>query len=200
MRFLVVNWEYVERLCRKVAMQVLEDDFRPDKIVALAKGGWFVSMVLSDYLGVKAVNLDPREGNEVKVRRALIVDDFINTGKTMRMALEKVKGEAKTCALLMFQNSKFFPDYLAEFVLDDVWVIFPWNFVEDVSPLILSVLEKGEVDIWGIRESLSSFGLDYMSLEVIHPGKIEEVLSILERRKMIEKFEEQGKIYWRLRK
>ncbi|MEM0315579.1 MAG: phosphoribosyltransferase family protein, partial [Archaeoglobaceae archaeon] len=183
MKFVAVNWEYVERLCRKVAMQVLEDDFRPDKIVALAKGGWFVSMVLSDYLGVGIVNLDLKEGREVKVKKALIVDDFINTGKTMRSALERVRGEVKTCALLMFQNSRFFPDYLAEFVSDDVWVVFPWNFVEDISPLILSALEKSESDIWGIRESLSSLGVDYISLEIAHPGKMEEVLSILEKRK-----------------
>ncbi|MEM1592911.1 MAG: phosphoribosyltransferase family protein [Archaeoglobaceae archaeon] len=200
MKFVAVNWEYVERLCRKVAMQVLEDDFRPDKIVALAKGGWFVSMVLSDYLGVGIVNLDLKEGREVKVKKALIVDDFINTGKTMRSALERVKGEVKTCALLMFQNSRFFPDYLAEFVSDDVWVVFPWNFVEDISPLILSALEKSESDIWGIRESLSSLGVDYINLEIAHPGKMEEVLSILEKRKMIERFEEQGKVYWRLKK
>ncbi|MEM0202577.1 MAG: phosphoribosyltransferase family protein [Archaeoglobaceae archaeon] len=200
MKFVAVNWEYVERLCRKVAMQVLEDNFRPDKIVALAKGGWFVSMILSDYLGVGIVNLDLKEGKEVKAKRALIVDDFINTGKTMRTALERVKGEAKTCALLMFQNSKFFPDYLAEFVSDDVWVVFPWNFVEDISPLILSALEKSEADIWGIRESLSSLGVDYINLEIAHPGKMEEVLSILEKRKMIERFEEQGKVYWRLKK
>uniref|UniRef100_A0A7J3M564 Phosphoribosyltransferase n=1 Tax=Archaeoglobus fulgidus TaxID=2234 RepID=A0A7J3M564_ARCFL len=200
MKFVAVNWEYVERLCRKVAMQVLEDDFKPDKIVALAKGGWFVSMVLSDYLGVGIVNLDLKEGREVKVKKALIVDDFINTGKTMRSALERVKGEVKTCALLMFQNSRFFPDYLAEFVSDDVWVVFPWNFVEDISPLILSALEKSESDIWGIRESLSSLGVDYINLEIAHPGKMEEVLSILEKRKMIERFEEQGKVYWRLKK
>lgn len=200
MKFVAVNWEYVERLCRKVAMQVLEDDFRPDKIVALAKGGWFVSMVLSDYLGVGIVNLDLKEGREVKVKKALIVDDFINTGKTMRSALERVRGEVKTCALLMFQNSRFFPDYLAEFVSDDVWVVFPWNFVEDISPLILSALEKSESDIWGIRESLSLLGVDYISLEIAHPGKMEEVLSILEKRKMIERFEEQGKVYWRLKK
>lgn len=200
MKFVAVNWEYVERLCRKVAMQVLEDDFIPDKIVALAKGGWFVSMILSDYLGVGIVNLDLKEGREVKVKKALIVDDFINTGKTMRSALERVKGEVKTCALLMFQNSKFFPDYLAEFVSDDVWVVFPWNFVEDISPLILSALEKSESDIWGIRDSLSSLGVDYINLEIAHPGKMEEVLGILEKRKMIERFEEQGKVYWRLKK
>ncbi len=200
MRFAVVNWEYVERLCRKVAMQILEDNFRPDKILALAKGGWFVSMILSDYLGVEVVNLDLKEKRDVRVKRALIVDDFINTGKTMKTAMESVKGEFKTCALLMFQNSDLFPDYLGDFVSGDVWIIFPWNFVEDISPLILSALEKGETDIWGIRDFLSSFGIDYLSLEIAQPNKLEEVLTVLEKRKMVEKFEDQGKVYWRLKK
>lgn len=200
MKYAVVNWDYTERLCRKVAMQILEDDFRPDKIVALEKGGWFVSMILSDYLDVGVVNLSLKGRNVISANNALIVDDFINTGKTMMTAIERVKGKAKTCALLTFQNSSFIPDYLGDFVLGDVWIIFPWNFVENLSPLILSALEKGELDVWGIKEHLLSSGVDYISLEIAHPGKIEEVLGVLEKRKMVEKFEDQERVYWRLRK
>lgn len=200
MRFALVSWDYAERLCRKVAMQILEDDFKPDKIVALAKGGWFVSMILSDYLGVEVVNLSLEEKKEIHAIKALIVDDFINTGKTMKAAIERVKGEIKTCALLMFQNSNFFPDYLGDFVSEDVWVIFPWNFVENLAPLIMNALEKGEMDIWGIKNILSSFGVDSISLEIVHPGKIEEVLNVLEKRKMVERFEDQERAYWRLKR
>jgi hypoxanthine phosphoribosyltransferase len=35
MKFAVMDWNYAERLGRKVAMQVLEDSFRPEKIIAL---------------------------------------------------------------------------------------------------------------------------------------------------------------------
>ncbi|MEM2726971.1 MAG: phosphoribosyltransferase [Archaeoglobaceae archaeon] len=201
-RYVVLNWNYAEMLCRKVAMQVLEDSFRPEKIVAPAKGGWFASMILSDYLGVETVSIDLKHKQRVSARSALIVDDFINTGKTMRRVIESVNAEKiKTCALLMLQASDFIPDYLGEYVSEDVWVIFPWNFVEDLSALILSILEKGNQDYWGIRNALfSEFKLDPINLEISQPSKLKEILQILERKKMIERFEESGRIYWRLRK
>ncbi len=201
-RYVVVNWNYAEMLCRKVAMQVLEDSFRPEKIVALAKGGWYASMILSDYLGVEAVSLDFRRNEEISAERILIVDDFVNSGRTMRKALSMISADkVKTSALLMFQNSEFVPDYLGEYVAENVWVIFPWNFVEDISALILNVLEKGEQDYYGIRNALfSDFGLDPINLEISQPSKLLEVLHILEKRRLIERFEESGKAFWRLKK
>jgi hypoxanthine phosphoribosyltransferase len=201
-RYVVVNWNYAEMLCRKVAMQVLEDAFRPEKIVAPAKGGWYASMILSDYIGVEAVSLDLRRSEEISAERILIVDDFVNSGRTMRKALSRISAdEVKTSALLMFQNSEFVPDYLGEYVAENVWVIFPWNFVEDTSALILNVLEKGEQDYYGIRNALfSEFGLDPINLEISQPSKLFEVLHILEKRRLIERFEESGKVFWRLKK
>lgn len=201
-RYVVLDWNYAEMLCRKVAMQILEDSFRPEKIFAPAKGGWFASMILSDYLGVEVVSIDLKRKGEFSAKSALIVDVFINSGKTMKKAIGCVKAnEIKTCALLMLQASDFVPDYLGEFVTDSVWVIFPWNLVEDLSALILSILEKGEQNYWGIKNALfSEFKLDPINLEISQPSKLKEILQILEKRRLIEKYEEGGKIYWRLRK
>lgn len=201
-RYIVINWDYAEMLCRKVALQVLEDSFKPEKIVAPAKGGWYVSMVLSDYLGVEAVSIDLKRKEKISAKKVLVVDDFINTGKTMKKTLSYVVAEeTKTCALLMLQNSEFVPDYLGEYVPENIWVIFPWNFVEDLSALILSVLERGDQDYYEIKNALfSEFGLDPINLEISQPSKLMEVLKILEKRKLIEKFEEAGKVFWRLRK
>ncbi|MCS7144315.1 MAG: phosphoribosyltransferase family protein [Archaeoglobaceae archaeon] len=201
-RYVVVNWDYAEMLCRKVAMQILEDSFRPEKIVAVAKGGWFASMILSDYLGVEAISFDLKRKEEVSARSILIVDDFINTGKTIKKVIENVKAnEIKTCALLMLQASEFIPDYLGEYISEDVWVIFPWNFVEDLSAIILSTLEKCEQDYWGIKNAMfSEFKLDPLNLEIAQPSRLKEILYILEKRKLVEKFEEADRIYWRLRR
>ncbi|MEM2177090.1 MAG: phosphoribosyltransferase [Archaeoglobaceae archaeon] len=201
MKYALLSWGYAERLCRKVAKQVLEDDFKAEKIVALAKGGWFASMLLSDYLDVEVVSLNPRSDEKILAKKALLVDDFISTGKTMRKAMKRVEGEVKTSALLMFQTSDFVPDYLGEYISDDIWIIFPWNVVENLSALILRILEKGENDIWGIRSTLfSEFGIDSIALETIHPSKLEEILEVLEKRGSVEKFSDSGRIYWRLRK
>ncbi|NHW22674.1 MAG: phosphoribosyltransferase [Archaeoglobales archaeon] len=200
-RYVAVNWDYAEMLCRKVAMQVLEDSFRPEKIVAPAKGGWYASMILSDYLGVEAASLDLQRGGELSANRVLVVDDFINTGRTMKRALSRIRAEEiRTSALLMLQASEFVPDYLGEYVPENVWVIFPWNFVEDVSALIINVLEKGEQDYYGIKNALfSEFGLDPINLEISQPSKLIEVLQILEKRGLVESFEDSGRVFWRLK-
>ncbi|MCX8172028.1 MAG: phosphoribosyltransferase [Archaeoglobaceae archaeon] len=201
-RYVVVNWNYAELLCRKVAIQILEDSFKPDTIVAPAKGGWFASMVLSDYLGVEVTSIDLKKKERVSTGKALIVDDFINTGKTMKRSLELVKADVvKTCALMMLQASEFVPDYLGEYVPDDVWVIFPWNFVEDISAIILAILEGGEKDYWEIKNAmLSEFNLDPINLEMAQPYRLDEILHLLEKRKLVEKFEDFGKKLWRLRR
>ncbi|MDI9610757.1 MAG: phosphoribosyltransferase family protein [Archaeoglobales archaeon] len=201
-RYVVLNWDYAEMLCRKVAMQVLEDSFKPEKIVAPARGGWFASMILGDYLGVEALSIDLKKKDKISAERVLVVDDFVNTGRTMKTVIGRLDAkEIKTCALLMLQASEFVPDYLGEYISENVWIIFPWNSVEDLSALILSILEKGDQDYWGLKNALfSEFNLDPINLEISQPSKLIEVLYILEKRRQVEKFEESGKVFWRLRR
>ncbi|MEM4155492.1 MAG: phosphoribosyltransferase family protein, partial [Archaeoglobaceae archaeon] len=167
-RYVVLNWDYAEMLCRKVAMQVLEDSFKPEKIVAPARGGWFASMILGDYLGVEALSIDLKKKDKISAERVLVVDDFVNTGRTMKTVIGRLDAkEIKTCALLMLQASEFVPDYLGEYISENVWIIFPWNSVEDLSALILSILEKGDQDYWGLKNALfSEFNLDPINLEI----------------------------------
>ncbi|MET1124614.1 MAG: phosphoribosyltransferase [Archaeoglobaceae archaeon] len=201
MRYVAVNFDYVDRLTRKIAFEVIEDGYEPDCIVALAKGGWFVGRILSDYLGVQNLeSLDVRGKGSVSCRRALIVDDLINTGTTMRKALQVVEAEeVRTAALFMLRESDFIPDYFAEYLWDYSWIIFPWNFVEDVSELVLNVLkERGEATKWTILSLLlSKYGLDPLSIEVSMPGRFDDVLSVLEARGKVERVVVDGRVYWR---
>ncbi len=203
-RYVTVNWDYVDSLSRKVAFQILEDHYNPDCIVALAKGGWFVARILSDYLGVeRLVSLDVKGDEDAVIRgNLLVVDDLISTGKTMKRALDAVKGdEVRTASLLMLQNSDFVPDYLGEYLWDYTWVVFPWNFVEDVSELVVDVLRrKGVVSQWSLKGLLfSEFGLDPLNLEISMRGRFEELLMVLEKRGVIESLIEGGRRYWRLK-
>ena len=43
----ITNWDYIYRLCRKIAMDVRSSGYKPDVIVALARGGWFAGRVWS---------------------------------------------------------------------------------------------------------------------------------------------------------
>ncbi len=200
--YIVLSWRYVESLCKKIAREIIEDGFLPNKIVALAKGGIFVGSLLSDYLGVsKIVCLDIREEREkIDGNRLLLVDDFINTGKTMSRALRLVDGgEVRTASLLMLEKSDFIPDYLGDYLTDYYWVIFPWNVFEDLSNIISNILrEEGETSQSKLRRIVSEKGLNIHSLEAVFPGKFEDVLEFMELKGLIEKKIEGGRVYWRL--
>ncbi|WP_202318350.1 phosphoribosyltransferase [Archaeoglobus neptunius] len=203
MSYLVLSWNYADKLCRRIAFDIFEDGFCPDSVVALARGGVFAGNLLCDYLDVdEFFCLDIDKGDRIAGKRVLVVDDFINTGRTMRRALELVEAEeVKTASLLMLERSEFIPDYLGDYMTDYAWIIFPWNFVDDISRLILEILEmEVEVSQPKLKRLLSERGLNPFSLETAIPGRFEEVLRVLELRGLVERRVEEGRIYWRILK
>lgn len=199
-KYMVISWDYVDSLCRRVAIDILKDGFVPSCVVALAKGGLFAGTIVSDYLGSELICLDIRKAKEIRGDRVLIVDDFINTGRTMERAVDIVHAdEVRTASLLMLESSKFIPDYLGDYLVDYAWIIFPWNFVEDVSNIVLDVLRREKESSQSkLKTLLSKKGLDLLNLEASFPGRFEEVLKILELKRMLEKKVEDGRIYWRI--
>ncbi len=199
MKYMVVSWDYVDALCKRIAIDILKDGFDPDLIVALAKGGWFVGSILSDYLGSELVSLDIRKDRRIEGGKVLVVDDFINTGSTMRKGLELITArELRTAALLMLEDSDFIPHYLGEYMMDYAWVIFPWNFVEDLSNLVLEILKEGEVSQSKLKREMMDRGLDPITLDVAFPGRFEELMGVLEIKGFVEKRVDDGRVYWRI--
>ncbi len=221
MRCVVTDWDYMDSLCRKVAEQIMDDEFDPEIIVALAKGGWFAGRILCDILGLDELTSlkvehysgirerEIRVGHvpaEVKGKRVLVVDDIANTGMSIRRAMEEIERlgaeEVKTATLLLLHTSKFIPDYFGECLEEWAWVIFPWNFVEDMVSLIVKVMKDSRKDLWtkwDIKwELFERFGLDPIYLEISQPGRFDEVLKIMERRGVIYRVEEDDREYWTL--
>lgn len=200
--YLVLSWRYLENLCKRIALDIIDDGFQPEKIVGLAKGGVFAATLLSDYLGVTKIGcIDVKEGGEVCGDRVLVVDDFINTGSTMKKALGLLNcDEVKTASLLMLENSEFIPDYLGDYLTDYYWVIFPWNVHEDLSRVILEILsDEGEASQSRLRRLIMEKGLNLHSLEAVFPGKFEETLEMMEKRGvLVSREEEGGRTYWKL--
>ncbi|MBI4362692.1 MAG: phosphoribosyltransferase [Euryarchaeota archaeon] len=164
--YVLVTWDHVYRLALGVARQVKKSDYRPDAVIGIARGGWFHARVLCDVLLLKNLynlkvehwGLTASITGEAKVvhpldasltgMRVLVVDDIADTGESLRLAQrharERGAQEVRTATLQYITTSTHRPDYFEETLEQWKWVIFPWNFHEDMSNVIAKLLaEKG---------------------------------------------------------
>jgi uncharacterized protein len=190
------TWEEVDRWADRVAELVRAKDALPQTIVGLTRGGWVPSRLLCDRLGVKhlvslraqhwGVTATPSgkaeltEGlsSPVTGKRVLIVDDITDTGESLALATEHVLAEkperVETATFLHITHSKFQPTYYAEEIPRDawVWIVFPWNFWEDLAALAVQAKAYG-AGVEAIRETLRTrSGLEVSRAELEAIAKI----------------------------
>jgi len=113
-------------------------------------------------------------------RRVLVVDDITDTGESMIVAMDYVNTlkplEVRTASLQHITGSTFTPDFYGE-EISWRWVIFPWNYVEDMCNIIQKMEERG-VPASEIKEHLRS---DH-KIEV-DQGEIDRIRDEIKRRK-----------------
>ncbi len=216
MKVAITNWDYMDNLCKKLAEQIREDEFKPDCIVALARGGWFAGNILCDMLGINnlisvrakhysaTTKLIPeivKEDFSHAKGKILIVDDVAKTGKSLELAEELCDGEeVKTAVLMLMQSSSYIPHYFGDYIVEDVWIVFPWNFYEEMIDLIERVVGEEYLCLWEVKWKLyETYGIDPVSLEISQPGKLESVLNEMVRRGILEVGERRGERVWRRR-
>jgi len=192
-----MDWDLFDDLAKRLAQKIQESGYGPDFIVGLARGGWVLARVLCDFLGVKdlislkvehwGVTATPDGKARLKYpfhidlsgRQVLVVDDIIDTGESMRLATEYVRKlnpvEVRTATLRHIEGSKFVPDYFSDEITWR-WVIFPWNFTEDLCNIVPQVAKDAE-SLEDVRERLKQdYKID------IDEEKLSEVFAELDRR------------------
>ena len=202
----LASWEEIERWAKEGAWKVLEEGWEPDVVVGLARGGWVAARLYCDYLGVKdlvslkiehwGVTATPDGKAKLKYgsnynlegKKVLIVDDISDTGESLTLAKNYVENqkpaEIRVATLLTVRGSRFKPDYYGE-EIDWAWIVFPWNFVEDMINLVNNLFEEKETLT---TDEIVELFKELHGLEV-PKGKLEEALRIAERRKVF-KFRE----------
>lgn len=195
----LMSWDLFDKLAKNVAKNINDSGFKPDFMVGLARGGWVLSRVLCDYIGVKdlvslkvehwGVTATPDGKAQIKYpfdidltgRHVLVVDDITDTGESMMVAVDYVKSKIpasiKTAALRHIEGSKFTPDYYGD-VISWRWVVFPWNFVEDMCNIVPKVAEDAD-SLDEVKRLLKERHNIDLTLE-----QIEEINAELERRKI----------------
>jgi len=199
-----MDWDLFYDLAKKVGKKINTSGYKPDMIVGLARGGWVLARILCDLIGVKdlvslkvehwGVTATPDGKAKLKHplnidltgKKVLVVDDITDTGESMRVTVDYLKtlkpSEIRTAALRHIKSSKFIPDYYGEEITWR-WVIFPWNYTEDLCNIIPKVCARlkmsptGEVDVKQVRNELKkSFSIEASE------ETITEILQELKRR------------------
>jgi len=153
------TWSDTDAWADRVAERVRGAGALPDTIVGLTRGGWVPSRLVADRLGVKrlvslraqhwgvtatptgAAELTEGLSGPVDGRRVLVVDDITDTGESLALAVAHVTAarpeRVESAAFLHISQAKFTPTYYAEEIPRDgwVWVVFPWNYWEDLATL-----------------------------------------------------------------
>ena len=149
-----MTWDDLGAGARDLARIVHDDGFRPDIVLAIARGGLLVASALAYALGVKntyTMNVEFYTGIDERLpvpmilppvpdlidlgeARVLIADDVADTGATLALVKGFCAGRTGEvrCAVL-YEKSR--SDVKCEYVWrrTDRWITFPWSAEEPVA-------------------------------------------------------------------
>lgn len=161
----ILSWRYIAHNSKRLYALIKNSGYNPNIIVAIGRGGFVPARILCDYLHIKdlttikvehwgiAATPDKKAvikfplNVDIKDKRVLLVDEITDTGDTLRISLEYLKGfepqEIKTAVLLHKTTSDFVPDYYVKMIAKWRWVIFPWHLWEDLTTFIKEIKASG---------------------------------------------------------
>jgi hypoxanthine phosphoribosyltransferase len=139
-----VSWSDVNDHAHAIIQQIAVDDWKPEVVVGIARGGLYLALLLSNYyqIPLETVKLQLRDGDATYAatgippgRRVLVVDDINDTGATLIRVYEEMAQiwglDIRSAVFYNNEASKFQDiDYTAITInkaAEDTWIIFPWE-------------------------------------------------------------------------
>jgi len=141
-----LSWDDIGLLVQELHKDTQHLDTDNTAIIGITRGGLIPAVILShlknncpvftvgtkSYNGVKRENdviyqmLNPDEIAQFK--QLYIVDDICDTGKTFLNLKNKIlHPNIVSCSIVYRQNEIYKPDYSGVQILDEKWVVFPWE-------------------------------------------------------------------------
>lgn len=144
----ILTWSMFGTSVREIAQQVVDDGFRPDLVLSIARGGLALGMGLGYALSVKnvsVINVEFYTGVDERLEmpillpptpdvidlsglRVLIADDVADTGRTLETVQEFVAdhvAEARIAVIYEKPRSVVKPHYAWR--RTGSWIEFPWS-------------------------------------------------------------------------
>lgn len=150
----VLGWLEFGDAARHLAGDVVAAGFRPELVVAIARGGLLLAGAVAYALGVKscgALNVEFYTGIDERLaepvllpplldeasvvgKKVLLVDDVSDSGRTLALSvqiLEKLGAEVKTVTLYTKPRTILEPDFFWR--RTGQWIVFPWSALPPVA-------------------------------------------------------------------
>lgn len=160
--FEVPTWDQIYEMLLDLAEKIRRDNFHPDVIVGISRGGWPPARVMSDLLGkpelanvrvefysgiaetkIKPIITQPISA-PVKDKYVLVMDDVADTGRSLKLVKDHIKEQrakgAKIATIYYKPWSEIVPDYYEKETT--FWVVFPWERKETVRNVVEKCVEE----------------------------------------------------------
>lgn len=148
------TWEQFGEVSRLLASRIHESGFRPDAMVAIARGGLPLAAALAYALDVKTtgtLNVEFYSGINSTLpepvllpplldaaslvgKRVLLLDDVSDSGRTLDLVLgllTEAGCEVRTCCVFTKPGTILEPDFFWKET--DSWILFPWSWQGPVT-------------------------------------------------------------------
>ncbi len=159
---LIIDWKEYNQIVEKLAIQIFKSGFKPNLLIGIMRGGAPIIDVLSRvyklkcaYLAVESYSgegVEDKQGDLVFSREMsstvqemsgniLLCDDLSDTGITLNKSIDWLKKypplkgkikEIKTAVLWKKKDSIFEPDFCAQRLESNPWIVQPFEHYEEI--------------------------------------------------------------------
>jgi hypoxanthine phosphoribosyltransferase len=150
----IMSWQMFGDASRELAQRIADDDFEPDIILAIARGGLLIAGALGYALSVKnlyTMNVEFYTGVDERLEvpmilpptpdlvdleeaKILIADDVADTGKTLALVKAFCVGKvAEVRCATLYEKPWSVEKCEYAWKLTDKWINFPWSDKEPVA-------------------------------------------------------------------
>jgi uncharacterized protein len=158
----VPTWNQIYEMLLCQAQKIKTQNYTPDLIVAIVRGGVVPARILSDLLETPNLNfiriefytninqtlqkpiLKQTLVTNVTGKKSLLIDDISDTGKSLKLAKTYLQQqgaiEIKTATLYHKTQSITTPDFYEKQTAN--WVVFPWDIKETLRKIIQRPIGK----------------------------------------------------------
>ena len=170
---LFISWEEYNSTVEKLAIQIADSGYKPDILIGIMRGGAPIIDVLSRvfklkcaYLAVESYSgegIEDKQGELVFSRdisstiqemkgNILLCDDLSDTGVTLNKSIDWLKKypplkgkikDIKTAVLWKKKDSTFEPNYCAQKLTTNPWIVQPFERYEEIK--IEDLIKKHKV-------------------------------------------------------